>query len=226
MISEELIKELAHRKAWRYKHSTEPQHSDTYTFNDMCLIDLCRAIEAEAQRVPDELVDLIISYLEMRKDWDTGVLLHHIRVGLSKLSAAPEPVQQCHKCGHESHTDECVIVTNGHIGEADKMVEPVQQEAKPLGPATPEDQAIYNAMVENYEQEAKPVAWVYTINKSHSVFSAEKPPEDAYDEGTLFPLYDAPPTEAAIRADEREKMLAELRLLADAEGRVHLWEVE
>ena len=76
------------------------------------------------------------------------------------------------------------------------------------------------------EQEAKPAAWVYTINKSHSVFSAEKPPEDAYDEGTLFPLYDAPPTEAAIRADEREKMLAELRLLADAEGRVHLWEVE
>lgn len=28
---------------------------------------------------------------------------------------------------------------------------------KPLGPATPEDQAIYNAIAANYEQEAKPV---------------------------------------------------------------------
>ena len=38
----------------------------------------------------------------------------------------------------------------------------------------------------------EPVAWAYTVNNSHSVFSAEKPPEDAYDEGTLYPLYAAP----------------------------------
>ena len=38
----------------------------------------------------------------------------------------------------------------------------------------------------------EPVAWAYTINNSHSVFSAEKPPQDAYDEGTLYPLYAAP----------------------------------
>lgn len=40
----------------------------------------------------------------------------------------------------------------------------------------------------------EPVAWAYTINKSHSVFSAECPPADAYDDGTLFPLYAAPET--------------------------------
>ena len=58
----------------------------------------------------------------------------------------------------------------------------------------------------------EPVAWAYTINNSHSVFSAEKPPADAYDEGTLYPLFAAPveqpdmvrvprePTDAMIEA--------------------------
>lgn len=50
--------------------------------------------------------------------------------------------------------------------------------------------AIEAAVLEAQKQE--PVAWVYTVNNSHSVFSAEKPPEDAYDEGTLYPLYAAP----------------------------------
>lgn len=27
------ILELAHREAWRYKKSSDPHHSDTYTFN-------------------------------------------------------------------------------------------------------------------------------------------------------------------------------------------------
>ena len=28
-----LVEELAHRMCWRYKKSTDPHHSDTYTFN-------------------------------------------------------------------------------------------------------------------------------------------------------------------------------------------------
>jgi hypothetical protein len=51
--------------------------------------------------------------------------------------------------------------------------------------------AIEAAVLEAQEKQ-EPVAWVYTVNNSHSVFSAEKPPEDAYDEGTLYPLYAAP----------------------------------
>ena len=32
-----LVEELAHRTAWRYAHSRDPHHSDTYTFNRACL---------------------------------------------------------------------------------------------------------------------------------------------------------------------------------------------
>lgn len=30
--------ELAHRTAWRYKKSSDPHHSDTYTFNENTLL--------------------------------------------------------------------------------------------------------------------------------------------------------------------------------------------
>jgi len=56
----------------------------------------------------------------------------------------------------------------------------------------------------------EPVAWAYTINNSHSVFSAEKPPEDAYDEGTLYPLYAAPvvrPDMVMVPREPTEAML-------------------
>ena len=54
-----------------------------------------------------------------------------------------------------------------------------------------------------HEAQAKqePAAWAYTINNSHSIFSAEKPPEDAYDEGTLYPLYAAPVVQPDILND-------------------------
>lgn len=35
---------LAHRMAWRYKHSTDPHHSHTYTFNDARMIEFARAL--------------------------------------------------------------------------------------------------------------------------------------------------------------------------------------
>jgi hypothetical protein len=38
----------------------------------------------------------------------------------------------------------------------------------------------------------KPVAWMYEVNDTFILFSANKPPEDAYDEGSLIPLYTAP----------------------------------
>lgn len=40
------IETLAHRKAWRYKHSTDPNHSNTYTFNRTTLIEFTRAATA------------------------------------------------------------------------------------------------------------------------------------------------------------------------------------
>jgi len=40
---------------------------------------------------------------------------------------------------------------------------------------------------------AEPVAWKYMINGSHMEFSETKPPSDAYDDGSLTPLYASPP---------------------------------
>lgn len=38
----------------------------------------------------------------------------------------------------------------------------------------------------------EPVAWMYRVNNTHDCFCDIKPPEDAYDEGTLIPLYASP----------------------------------
>lgn len=46
-LSDEQITTIAHRMAWRYKHSSDPAHSDTYTFNRTTLIDFVRAITRE-----------------------------------------------------------------------------------------------------------------------------------------------------------------------------------
>ena len=40
------ITELAHRICWRYRHSSDPHHSHTYTFNRSTLLQFARAIEA------------------------------------------------------------------------------------------------------------------------------------------------------------------------------------
>jgi hypothetical protein len=37
------IEAIGHRKAWRYKRSSDPAHSSTYTFNRVCLLDFTRA---------------------------------------------------------------------------------------------------------------------------------------------------------------------------------------
>lgn len=43
-LTDEQIATLAHIKAFRYKHSTDPHHGSIYSFNRMCLIDFARAI--------------------------------------------------------------------------------------------------------------------------------------------------------------------------------------
>ena len=45
-MTDDEIKTIAHRMAWRYKHSSDPAHGDTYTFNDTCLIDFVRKVQA------------------------------------------------------------------------------------------------------------------------------------------------------------------------------------
>lgn len=43
MESDEILA-LAHREAWRYKKSTDPHHSDTYTFNRSTLLEFARKL--------------------------------------------------------------------------------------------------------------------------------------------------------------------------------------
>jgi hypothetical protein len=61
-LTDEQIEAIGHRKAWRYKHSSDPAHSSTYTFNRVCLLDFaraaiaaskCAAPAASAQGAPD-----------------------------------------------------------------------------------------------------------------------------------------------------------------------------
>ena len=46
-----LFTELAHRKAWRYRKSSDPAHSDTYTFNENTLHQFAASlVSAERER--------------------------------------------------------------------------------------------------------------------------------------------------------------------------------
>jgi hypothetical protein len=45
-LSDEQIEALAHRMAWRYKKSSDPHHSDTFTFNLTTLVQFARALAA------------------------------------------------------------------------------------------------------------------------------------------------------------------------------------
>lgn len=50
-MTDEEIEELAHRMAWRYRKSSDPHHSDTYTFNEATVHQFARkliAMEREA----------------------------------------------------------------------------------------------------------------------------------------------------------------------------------
>lgn len=50
-MTDEQILEVAHRTAWRYKKSSDPHHSDTYTFNSTTMIHFAnRLIFAERER--------------------------------------------------------------------------------------------------------------------------------------------------------------------------------
>jgi len=84
------------------------------------------------------------------------------------------------------------------------------------------DEEVYAALLaaapQPPEQEAEPVYWVYTINKSHTIGSVEKPPEDAYDEGTLVALYDHTPDSAAeiarLQSENKDYVENILKLIA------------
>ena len=54
-LTEEEMVEIAHRKCWEYKHSSDPAHSHTYKFNYHSLMDFKYAIEAKLKEKNDVL---------------------------------------------------------------------------------------------------------------------------------------------------------------------------
>jgi hypothetical protein len=42
------VEAIAHREAWRYKHSSDPSHSHAYTFNRACLLAFAEKIAQAA----------------------------------------------------------------------------------------------------------------------------------------------------------------------------------
>jgi hypothetical protein len=48
----------------------------------------------------------------------------------------------------------------------------------------------------------KPVAWMYEVNHAHTCLDLFEPPDDAYDEGTLYPLYTIPPQRKPLTDEE------------------------
>ena len=54
-------------------------------------------------------------------------------------------------------------------------------------------------------EENTPKYWTYVVNNTWRNIDEQQPPEDAYDEGTLEPLYAAPVDAKAIRAEALEE---------------------
>lgn len=63
------IEALAHRMAWRYKQSSDPHHSDTYTFNRATLLQFAEALVAIEREKVRELVKALRELGEGTTPW-------------------------------------------------------------------------------------------------------------------------------------------------------------
>jgi len=62
------------------------------------------------------------------------------------------------------------------------------------------------------QPEQEPVAWMYEVNNAHTCLDLFEPPDDAYDEGTLHPLYTTPPQRKPLTDEEIAETLTGYRL--------------
>jgi len=80
-----------------------------------------------------------------------------------------------------------------------------------LGPTPPdccgcqaEWQIAIDAIKTALEAKDEPVAWMYEVNHAHTCLDLFEPPDDAYDEGTLYPLYTTPPQRTWVGLTDEE----------------------
>ena len=69
-----------------------------------------------------------------------------------------------------------------------------------------------NALKQMAQPEQKPVAWMYEVNNAHTCLDLFEPPDDAYDEGTLHPLYTTPPQRKPLTDEEIGSCIDEVNL--------------
>ncbi len=172
-----------------------------------------RAIEAECRGVPDYVWMIgtkgfmaLFATEEAANDWQqmngTNTPASYIQpVSIPVLAAAPKPEpERKHETVPTLAEPECEC--GAVASEHCPACEPVAQE---------------------------PEYWAYVVNGSHTCFSATEPPEDAYDEGTLRPLYLAPPDHSAevpmtpaasIFKDEVARLNAEVERLRERAKRI------
>ena len=84
------IIELAHRICWRYKHSKDPHHSSTYTFNESTLQQFAKTIRADLMKqVMNTCESEYDKYDKMVEEDDMGhdeaVAMIHLMRKLEKL---------------------------------------------------------------------------------------------------------------------------------------------
>jgi hypothetical protein len=121
---------------------------------------------------------------EFNPDWDTQAVLaeeiQRMAKRIEELEAKDEPVEffdwydNAH-WGNEDFKEGCHRAWNAAI----KYTAKTNQEAKD-----------------------EPVAWMYEVNHAHTCLDLFEPPDDAYDEGTLYPLYLAPPQRKPLTDEE------------------------
>jgi hypothetical protein len=105
---------------------------------------------------------------------------------------------------------------SGEKQRADSWVDAVRDLARELGIADEDSNgSIYDwkhikrIALKNEADSGEVVAWKYTTNKAHTWITEVKPPDDAYDEGSLIPLYTSPPkSEWRELTDERIQEIA------------------
>jgi len=69
-------------------------------------------------------------------------------------------------------------------------------------PHVAKQKQVYEAIKAALEAKDEPVAWMYEVNHAHTCLDLFEPPDDAYDKGTLYPLYLAPQQRKPLTDEE------------------------
>jgi hypothetical protein len=75
------IEAEAHRMCWRYKHSSDPAHSSTYTFNRTCLMDFAERIANAATAAERERAANVAENYPRADGWIAEEIAAAIRSG-------------------------------------------------------------------------------------------------------------------------------------------------